>query len=178
MMHRFPNLKIAARIVVVALATFALGATVAGACGEEAKAAFEKLKGLEGTWVGEADGEHGIMPASHVIEVSANGTVVMETMNPGSAHEMINMYHLDGEELRLTHYCAGGNQPHMKLAADSTDSTMLFEFVGGTNLDPAKDQHIHAAKIEFVGDGKVVSSWTGWSEGKEAGVMVFALERQ
>ncbi len=49
---------------------------------------------------------------------------------------MINMYHLDGDDLVLTHYCAGGNQPHMKLdRASATSGKLQFDFIGGTNLD-------------------------------------------
>ena len=87
--------------------------------GLTAQEGFEQLKGLAGTWEGEPEGEGAEAEAEtkeagvvkHEIQVSAAGTVVMETMAPGTDHEMINMYHLDGEDLVLTHYCAGGNQP-------------------------------------------------------------------
>lgn len=36
-------------------------------------------------------------------------------MQPGTDHEMINMDHLDCEDLVLTRYRAGGNQPRMRL---------------------------------------------------------------
>ncbi len=50
---------------------------------------------------------------------TADGTVVMETMDSGNPdHEMINMYHLGGNEFVLTHYCAGNNQPIMRLVMD------------------------------------------------------------
>ena len=76
-----------------------------------AQAAFDRLKTLEGTWHGTASGGgegegQGEATVTHVFRNSAAGTVVMETMNPGSDHEMINMYHLDGDDLVLTHYCA------------------------------------------------------------------------
>ena len=161
-------------------------ALFAGEGGVEAASVFEQLKGLSGTWRGtpEAGGaaaEHeGEMPneAVHEFEVSAAGTVVMETMAPGTDHEMINMYHLDGDELLLTHYCAAGNQPVMRLNREaSTGESLVFDFVGGTNLDPAVDHHIHAAKIELVDADTLNSAWSGWSEGKPAGSMTFYLSR-
>jgi len=55
---------------------------------------------------------------------------------------------------------------------------LKFEFTGGSNLDPAKDQHIHSAHIKFQDGRKVVSSWEGYLEGKPAGTMNFHLARQ
>ena len=152
--------------------------------GIDAQAAFDELRSLAGTWRGtpEGEGEEAEAEAKkvdeviHEFRVSAAGTVVMETMGPGTEHEMINMYHLDGKELVLTHYCAGGNQPTMKLAG-SKDGKMSFEFSGGTNLDPAKDPHIHSGGLAIDGD-TIHSSWVGWQDGKEASTMTFVLSRQ
>ena len=151
-----------------------LGAPIVAGEGE-ASAAFEKMKTLAGDWNGAPEGE---MKAHHAIQVSANGSVVMETMNPGTSHEMINMYHLDGEELVLTHYCAEGNQPTMQLDREASTPTMLvFEFTGGTNLDPAVDSHIHRARITWDGTDRIESKWFSYSAGKQAGEMTFDLER-
>jgi hypothetical protein len=151
--------------------------------GFEAQAAFDRLAAMEGTWTGMAAGKgaaeaEGSFAVTHTFQLSANGTVVMETMNPGTPHEMINMYHLDGGDLVLTHYCAGGNQPHMRSVAEkSTLEHLVFDFDGGTNLDPAKDPHIHAARIDFLEDGAVDSIWISRNEGAEAGEMAFHLSR-
>ena len=96
----------------------------------------------------------------HDFRVSAAGTVVMETMGPGTKHEMINMYHLDGDDLVLTHYCAGGNQPTMKLNRErSTVAKLVFDFTGGTNLDPAVDEHIHSAELKLTDPKHLESIW-------------------
>ncbi len=114
----------------------------------------------------------------HEIQVSAAGTVVMETMNPGTEHEMINMYHLDNDDLVLTHYCAGGNQPTMRLDRDaSTAERLVFDFTGGTNLDPATDHFIHDMELGIHADGKVESTWNSWGDGAKAATMVFHLTR-
>ena len=151
----------------------------------DATAAFEKLKSLEGTWQGEiagmaeaegADAEG--QAVTHVVRVSANGSVIMETMNPGSPHEMINMYHLDGEELVLTHYCAGGNQPTMRLDRQrATAEELPFDFTGGTNLDPEIDGHIHEAHLRFDGANTLESRWISFDGGEKAGEAVFLLRR-
>ena len=153
-------------IVLAAVVALAGGGALAGA---DASAAFEALKKLEGTWKGEGGMGEAKFPGTHEIRVSAAGTVVMETMNPGGDHEMINMYHMDGDDLMLTHYCAAGNQPTMELNTETSSATELhFDFTGGTNLDPAKDTHIHAAVLTLGEDGTLGEEWHGWSEGKAA----------
>lgn len=174
-------------VVFIGLSVAMLAAVIPLHAGEsEAEAMLEALKALEGSWQGAAAGEgsdvspEGEEPIQgvHEFRVSAAGTVVMETMNPGTDHEMINMYHLDGDELMLTHYCAGGNQPSLRLAADkSSPEMMVFEFAGGTNLDPAVDEHIHGAQITLVDNDHLTSAWTGYKNGEEAGQMTAHLER-
>jgi hypothetical protein len=146
--------------------------------------AFATLKGMAGSWHGTPEGvgeEAEAVEAgqvTHEIEVSAAGTVVMETMGPGTEHEMINMYHLDGDDLVLTHYCAGGNQPTMRLDREaSTGERFIFDFTGGTNLDPATDHFIHDMELGIQGDGKVESVWNSWADGAEAATMIFHLTR-
>jgi hypothetical protein len=178
------------RVILLALPVLLL-ASAGFAEGLDAGEAFEQLKTMAGTWHGTATGEGATgegAPAEaeakaagevlHRFEVSAANTVVMETMNPGTPHEMINMYHLDGEDLVLTHYCAAGNQPRMRLDREnSTAKKYIFDFDGGTNLDPAVDQHIHSAAIEWEDSGGLVSGWTSHSGGKEMATMSFRLTR-
>lgn len=164
--RRLSTILAAAMLVILPLSS----ASADEAPGHEA---FETLKALEGTWHGTSSADQ--KDATHVFEVSAAGTVVMETMFPDTDHEMINMYHLDGDDLVLTHYCAGGNQPTMKLAK-AEGNTLHFDFTGGTNLDPDSDPHIHAAML-VLGDDELQSHWTAWNEGKKAGVNEISLKR-
>src|SRR4029077_1754769 len=66
---------------------------------------FEALKKLAGDWVElGTDGK----PTDKIvssIRVTSGGNTVQETLFPGSDHEMVTMYHLDGADLILTHYC-------------------------------------------------------------------------
>ncbi|QRN94883.1 hypothetical protein JRI60_38130 [Archangium violaceum] len=143
----------------------------------EPKAAFERLKSLAGDWQGQAGHGDKSFPAVVTYKLASNGTVVMETLMPGTPHEMISMYHLDGGELVMTHYCAAGNQPRMKLdTAASTKDELKFAFVGGTNLDPAKDGHIHSGTLKFDG-AALRADWSFWAGGKEQGHNLFDLKR-
>ncbi len=171
-------LSAAAMTLAVSVTTLSAGEK---AMGTNAEAAFESLKGMEGTWTGHFEDPEGHekMESVHVFEVSAAGTVVMETMGPGTAQEMINMYHLDGEDLMLTHYCSAGNQPVMRLnRKTSSGKELVFDFAGGTNFDPAEDSHIHSARLEITGEDAMNSIWVSWDEGKEMMSMEFHIVRK
>ena len=72
-----------------------------------------------------------------MIKVTAAGSAVHETIFPGTGHEMVSMYHADGKDLIMTHYCALGNQPRMKLDPKSSvdKGEFRFKFAGGSNID-------------------------------------------
>ena len=151
-----------------------------------AEKAFERLKALAGTWEGSAsgDGAEAAPEADatgtvvHEFEVTASGHVLMERMGPDTDYEMVNMYHLDGSDLVLTHYCSGGNQPKMKFnAAGSTLARLIFDFDGGTNLDTTPS-HIHSAEIRLDGKDRLDSAWKAHEGDKEAGTMTFHLKRR
>ena len=173
-------------LVLVLVTAIALSTGIPAYAAVAASAVLDQLKTLEGTWTGNPEGtgeaaseEPEVIPAVvHEFQISAAGTVVMETMNPGTDHEMINMYHVDGDDLVLTHYCAGGNQPQMRLDREASSADYLeFDFSGGTNLDPAVDPHIHSANIRMRDDGGLDSNWQSHSGGEPAGEMAFHLTR-
>jgi hypothetical protein len=153
-----------------------LGAQTAEVAGVTATQAFEMLQKLAGTWEGKTGGEG--VPARVVYRNAANGSVLMETLFPGTPHEMISMYHRDGQDLVMTHYCAAGNQPRMRFdPKQSTAQTLVFEFTGGTNFDPKKDGHIHSGRITFSGEHTIEAAWSWWENGKLGHDKSFALER-
>lgn len=143
-----------------------------------AAAKLDALKSLAGTWTGKAQGE-GAAPFDATVEyrVTAQGTAVMETLFAGTPHEMVTVYHLDGNDLVLTHYCAGGNQPTMRAAPSNDPRTMVFEFVRGTNMKPT-DMHMHSAKLVIRDDSNLEAEWVSWKDGKAAGTAKFALTRK
>jgi hypothetical protein len=168
--------------------SFAVLASVAGyralgsdAKGVDAKAAFERLKSLDGTWNAETKKhEHAAAdkPQTVTYKVTANGSVVMETLFPGTSHEMVSMYHVDGDDLRMTHYCAAKNQPHLKLdKAASTPDRLVFAFDGGTGFDPAKDFHMHSGWISILDTKHIESEWDGYKGREKMHSEKFVLTR-
>jgi hypothetical protein len=131
-------------------------------------AGLEKLKKLAGTWV-EADKEgKPTAKVVSVIKVTAGGSAVTETLFPGEAMEMVSVYHRDGADLVMTHYCALGNQPRLKADPKSPANQIRWEFTGGTNLDPAKDMHMHGGTLTLVDDDHIEFAGVGWVNGKPA----------
>lgn len=142
----------------------------------DAQAAFARLKQLAGEWEGTAMTPDG--PAMRVKwEATAGGQVMRETMFPGTSHEMVTMYHMDGAQLVLTHYCVTGNQPRMKLVAFSPEE-VKFDYTGGSNLDAAKDTHMHTGRLMFKGDDRIESDWTEYKAGQPSVSRKFFLTRK
>jgi len=152
----------------IAACAVSLAATLAVAQDTRpAASAFDRFKALAGEWI-DVDGTGGAKGAVlATYRITGGGSAVVETLFPGARHEMTTVYHRDGNDMVLTHYCAGGNQPRMR-ARTVTANTVAFEFDGGTNVDPAKDSHMHEATIEFVSADEVRAAWRGWNQGKPA----------
>lgn len=138
--------------------------------------AFDVLKRLAGTWSGRAGGENGF-DCSVEYRVTAGGKTLVETQFPGTDHEMMSVYYLDGEDLVLTHYCAMGNQPRMRFnPKESTWNVYVFEFDGGTNLK-RNEAHVHEGTIHFVNATRLKADWHMFTGGKRSGTNSFDLAR-
>lgn len=124
-----------------------------------------KLKALEGEWI-DVDGAFGRKGAVAITyRVTSGGKTVVETFPVNTPMEMVTVYHLDGDELVLTHYCSGGTQPRMR-SKGLDGERLAFVFDGGTNIDVAKTSHMHAATIEFISPDEIRASWTNWANGQ------------
>ena len=129
-------------------------------------AGFEKMKSLAGTWVeADRDGKPTDKVVS-IIKVTAGGSAVTDTIFPDQPQEMVSVYTVEGSDLIMTHYCVLGNQPRMKANPKSPKDSIQFEFTGGTNLNPAKDMHMHAATLKFVDADHIEMGGVAWVDGK------------
>ena len=162
MMQRFMT----SGLILIALAAGVHGDDKGTAPAAVTHVSLERLKKLAGTWV-EADKEG--KPTDKIvsiIKVTAAGSAVQETLFPGQPQEMVSVYHRDGADLVMTHYCALGNQPRMKADPKSPANQIRFQFAGGTNLDPTKDMHMHGGTLTFVDDDHIEFSGVAWADGK------------
>jgi hypothetical protein len=141
-----------------------------------AKQAFERLKTLAGTWEGKAGEGADAVPTKVIYKVTGMGSALVETQFPDTANEMITVYHLDGEKLLLTHYCAAQNQPRMRYTPGKDASVLKFDFVSASNMKP-KDAHMHNLTLRFVGKDHIVSEWAFYANGKAGNVAKFDMRR-
>ena len=79
--------------------------------------ALNQLKTLAGNWEGTfewtgARSANGAMKATYY--TTGNGSAVVENLIMENAPVMTSVYHLDGADLRITHFCAAQNQPRLK----------------------------------------------------------------
>ncbi|HLO41618.1 MAG TPA: hypothetical protein VK176_11395 [Phycisphaerales bacterium] len=142
----------------------------------QAQAMFERVKKLEGTWV-MAD-EKGEMHTGVEYRVVSAGSAVCERMFPGSEHEMVNMYHLDGDRLLVTHYCAMGTQARMQADGWSTPTSIVFKPESVTNLSSASAEYMAKLELEMPDADHLTQKWTSQKEGVETHHTDFAMMRK
>jgi hypothetical protein len=139
-------------------------------------AGLEKMKKLAGTWLAADKDGRATDQVVSIIKVTAGGSVVHETLFPGQPHEMVSVYTVDGSDLVMTHYCVLGNQPRMKADPKSPANHIRFQFAGGSNLDPKKDKHMHAATLTIVDDNHIEIAGVGWEGGAPAKEMCCGMK--
>ena len=133
-------------------------------------AAMDALRGLAGTWEPVGPAKEGMPHGPLVFKTTSGNSAVMETMFPGSDHEMLNLFTLDGEQVVVTHYCAMHNQPHMRLKSFEKN-VMSFEFVSGGNIKSVDEPHMHSLEVTIDGD-KLVEKWSFFQDAISNGLIV------
>jgi hypothetical protein len=100
---------------------------------------FDRMRGLIGTWEGTLEWS-GARTGSGKLRVNyhltGGGSALVEDllMTESDVPTMTTVYHLDGADLRMTHYCAAMNQPRLKATLiDDTTGSASFTFVDVTN---------------------------------------------
>jgi len=149
-------------IATLLLAAAAFAGT-APANSNDAAAAFDKLKTLAGEWEGNTD--QGKVRITY--EVISGGNAIVEHEISEKMPEMLTVYHLDGNRLLLTHYCAAGNQPRMEAKAfDAQTGELRFKFVDATNLINANAGHMHNVTLRLVDNNHLSSQWQFFENGQ------------
>jgi hypothetical protein len=150
--------------------------------GEESSGAsmFGQLKSLAGDWKGTfewtgARTGKGSMNASYYL--TGNGSALVENLIMEGAPIMTSVYHLDGVDLRMTHYCGAQNQPRLKAGrVDLAHGTVDFGFVDITNLKSADAPHVHGLELRLIDSNHITVTFLFQSGGKESRERI-ALDR-
>ncbi|MGA1487549.1 MAG: hypothetical protein ACO4CW_02940 [Planctomycetota bacterium] len=143
-----------------------------------APVSFERLSArLAGVWAMLDENGAPLPDPALTSRMTANGSALVERIFPGQPHEMVSVYHRDGDAVVLTHYCALGNAPHMVLAPESTEDRWVFVCdEQGSNFDEA-ELHMHRGVLTWEGEDRFRSAWTTHEGGVAGGTVEFDAVR-
>ena len=147
--------------------------SIAATAQSDAQASLNKIKALQGTWIGK-DAKHQAFEVS--FRTTSGGSAVMSEIQ-SAQEDMVSMFHLDGNRLLMTHYCAAGNQPRMQAKASPDGRTFTFEFVDATNLESAEAGHMQKMVLTIIDENHHTEDWTFVQAGKEV-KQHFELQRK
>jgi hypothetical protein len=116
---------------------------------------LDRMRGLVGAWEGTLEWS-GARTGSGKLRVNyhltGGGSALVEDllMTESDVPTMTTVYHLDGADLRMTHYCAAMNQPRLKgTLIDDTTGTATFTFVDVTNAS-AHPSYVDGFSIHII----------------------------
>ena len=116
-------------------------------------------------------------PAVTEFRLTSGGSAIEENLAKGSPHEMVDMYTDEGGRLAMTHYCAMGNQPHMKLK-QADDQHMVFEMVEAQGITSPDESHMHALTLTLKDKNTLQQDWVNYDKGKPAQTVSFVLHKK
>ena len=138
---------------------------------------FERIKRLAGRWEGVT--QHGggkEEPAAVDYKVTSGGSAVVETLFPGTPHEMVSVYHTDGQgKLSMTHYCMIGNQPKLDLT-QSDDNHVELSLASDSGIAP-EAMHMHSLNVTWQDADHLTQQWSSFDGGKPKETTTIRLSR-
>jgi hypothetical protein len=143
---------------------------------EQALAAYDRLKAMDGSWTGTSTKG---WTETVTYRVIARESCVLETSFDAHPNEtMLTLFHLHEGALLLTHYCVAKNQPRLKATAASSDGgTVEFTFLDATGIPSRDAGHMDRLVITFEAPDQVRKQWYWYSAGKESPMEGIALNR-
>jgi hypothetical protein len=104
---------------------------------------------------------------------TGNGSALVENLTNDGVPAMTSVYHLDGADLRLTHFCGAQNQPRLKATTiDSDGGQITFSLVDITNLRTPTTGHVHDLEVRFLESGHITLKFRFVGDGKDSDELV------
>jgi hypothetical protein len=110
-----------------------------------------------------------LIRSTQAITQRGTGSALVENLVQEGFPVMTSVYHLDGGDLRMTHFCGAQNQPRLK--ADQIDlphGLINFGFVDITNLRSPDAAHVHGMEMRLVDSNHITITFLFQSGGKES----------
>jgi hypothetical protein len=137
-----------------------------------AAAALARLATLTGEWEGSAEwtgGRTGRYAMNARYFTTGNGSAVVENLISDGVPVMTSVYHTDGSDLRMTHFCGARNQPRLKASKiDLPGGSVDFAFVDATNLSAPDAPHVTGLEVRFGDEDHVTLTFLFEGGGKPA----------
>src|SRR5215470_12230129 len=134
--------------------------------------ALDQLRTLAGNWEGVfewtgARTGNGAMKAAYY--TTGNGSAVVENLIMENATVMTSVYHLDGADLRMTHFCGAQNQPRLKAKRiEPAQGILDFEFVDITNAPSPDAPHVYGFEMRLQDADHIALTFHFVASGKES----------
>jgi hypothetical protein len=112
------------------------------------------------------------------VKTKAAGSAVVHTYRAGTPGEMETVFHMDGDQLLLTHYCALQNAPILRFEKSDKPGELKFVFQGGTNFDPKIDAHLHESTFQITDRDTVEQRSTVFANGAATPELKSVLHRR
>jgi hypothetical protein len=130
----------------------------------DAKAAFEKLKTLAGTWIGPLTvtpdaGSMTNMFGQLTMRVTSRGNALVHEISvAGIPDHPVTMFYVDGDALYATHYCDAGNRPRLEGTMSADGNKLTFEFLDLSGS--GEHGHMLRGVFTFVDENHHTEEWT------------------
>jgi hypothetical protein len=151
----------------LAVFTVVILAAISAAAQSAGQKSFDAIKALAGEWEGKTQTGDSVQVS---YRVTAGGSAVLSEIQShmkDKGEDMISMFHMDGNRLLLTHYCAAGNQPRMQASISPDAKSITFHFIDATNLASPDTPHMQRVVFTFVDANHHTEEWHFAAPGKE-----------
>jgi hypothetical protein len=128
--------------------------------------AFDRMKSLEGEWEVSVVENGKELSTVSTFRLVSGGSVLMNDLAPGTPHEMVTMFHKDGDDVLATHYCMMNNQPRMRAVSTEQTNAVAFEFKDATNLPNPAAAHMAGVKFIILDSNHHIEEWTVVADGQ------------
>lgn len=163
---------------------------------DNASAVYKWMQQLEGDWIlspaamqeGKATNHSVVAPMIGSDRVAMNfrvigaGSTVQERLLPGTAKEMVTMYHCGDtgcSQVKATHYCVKQNQPQMVAAQEIKDDVATFNCDMTTTLCQSTDDHVHTITHEVSANGKHLKTiYSSFKNGEHTKDSVYHFDKK
>jgi hypothetical protein len=128
------------------------------------KEAFDKLKTLEGSWVGPlttdpAEPSVAGAFAQLSLQVTSRGNAFVHELSvSGLPDHPVTVFYIEDDNFVATHYCDSGNRPRLINRVSPDGNTVEFEFGELSGTD--QYGHMHGAVFTFIDENHHTEEWT------------------